>query len=599
MREGTRKIYGQVVIGSGFGGSVSALRLSEKGYDVLLVERGKRWRSDEFPEKNTSLRRFLWLPLLGFTGTWKITPTRGLIALGGAGLGGGSLLYGNTLYVPEPGIFAADYWSRSRDDWFEVLAPYYGLAQRMLGVSRSRYEGVADRILADVAEEMGRGHTFENVSIAAFQDYQESAVGGSSDPYFSGQGPIRKPCNLCAGCMVGCRFDAKNTLDRNYLYFAERNGVEVRTETEVVAIEPLPGPDGKRDGGGGYELTLRTTTGWRRRSSKVRAKGVVVAAGTMGTLKLLFDAKYRDGYLSNISDELGARIRCNSETFYSVGLDTRLAHAAGDVPVGMAVNASFKPDDITMIEPVRFSKGSDAMYFSVNVVPLTDKGGLPRPVKLLLNCLRHPLQTLRQLNPVGKTSNSVLLMIMQSADSFVHAKWRRAWTKFFRGGMTFVPEQGAGRLTTYFPIGQDVARRFARRAGGSAGNVLLDILADVPVTGHVMGGATIGAGPESGVVDDKGVVFGYENLRILDGSIIPGNLAVNPALTILALSEHAMSHVPVADAERAASIRPVEFSAPLPGSVSALDGSGDLLRQATRQSREAIPQSRIESFSPG
>jgi cholesterol oxidase len=588
MSEKSEHVYGQVVIGSGFGGSVSALRLSEKGYDVLLVERGKRWRSDAFPERNTSLSRFLWLPLLGFKGTWKITPTRRLIALGGCGLGGGSLLYGNTLYVPEPGIFAAEYWRRSRSDWFDVLAPYYGLAQRMLGVSRSRYEGVADRILADVAQEMGRGDTFENVSIAAFQDYQGSAAGGRADPYFSGQGPIRRPCNLCAGCMVGCRFDAKNTLDCNYLHFAERNGVEVRTETEVLAIEPLPGPDGERNGGGGYELTLRTTTGWWRRSCRVRAKGVVIAAGTMGTLKLLFDAKYRDGHLANISDELGARIRCNSETFYSIGLDTRRAYSAGDVPVGMAVNASFRPDDITMIEPVRFSKGSDAMYFSVNVVPLTDRGRLPRPVRLLLNCLRHPLQALRQLNPVGKTSNSVMLMIMQSADSFVHAKWRTAWTKPLRRGMTFVPERGAGRLTTYFPIGQDVARRFAVKAGGSAGNVLLDILADVPVTGHVMGGATIGDGPASGVVDDKGVVFGYRNLRVLDGSIIPGNLAVNPALTILALSEHAMSYIPVADAARAASIRPVEFCAPLPGSVSALDGSGDLLDQATRRSRANI-----------
>lgn len=599
MHAATRQMYGQVVIGSGFGGSVSALRLSEKGYEVLVVERGKRWRSDEFPARNTNLRRFLWLPLLGFTGTWKITPTRRLIALGGTGLGGGSLLYGNTLYVPEPGVFAAEHWRRSRSDWFDVLAPYYGLAQRMLGVSRSGYEGVADRILADVAREMGRDHTFENVSIAAFQDYQESAAGGHADPYFSGHGPIRKPCNLCAGCMVGCRFDAKNTLDRNYLHFAERNGVEVRTETEVSSIEPLPGPGGERDGSGGYELTLRTTTGWRRRSSKVRAMGVVVAAGTMGTLKLLFDAKYREGHLSNISEQLGARIRCNSETFYAVGLDTKRAYSASEVAVGMAVNASFKPDDITMIEPVRFSKGSDAMYFSVNVVPLTDRGRLPRPLKLLLNCLRHPVQTLRQLNPVGKSSNSVLLMIMQSADAFVHAKWRKAWTKPLRRGMTFVPEQGASRLTTYFPIGQDVARRFARRAGGSAGNVLLDILADVPVTGHVMGGAPIGAGPESGVVDDKGVVFGYQNLRVLDGSIIPGNLAVNPALTILALSEYAMSHVPVAEAARAADIRPVEFSAPLPGSVSALDGSGDLLSEATRQSRATLRQSRIESFSPG
>jgi cholesterol oxidase len=307
----------------------------------------------------------------------------------------------------------------------------------------------------------------------------------------------------------------------------------------------------------------------------------------MGTLKLLFDSKHRYGYLPEVSAELGARLRCNSETFYSVDFDTRRKFAAGDIPVGVAVNASFKPDDITMIEPVRFSKGSDAMYLSSGFVPLTDRGRLPRPVNLLLNCLRHPITTARQANPFGKTRNSVLLMIMQSADAFVHARWQPAWTRLFRSGMTIVRERGESRLTTYFPIGQEVARRYARKTGGSAGNVLLDILADVPASGHVMGGVTIGAGPDTGVVDDQGRVFGYQNLRVLDGSIIPGNLAVNPSLTILALAEHAMSRVPVADAARAQRVRPVEFSPPVPGSVSSLDGAGNLLEQATRLSRLA------------
>jgi len=253
----------------------------------------------------------------------------------------------------------------------------------------------------------------------------------------------------------------------------------------------------------------------------------------------------------------------------------------------VAVNASFRPDDITMIEPVRFSKGSDAMYLTSNVVPLTDKGSLPRQVRLLFNCLRHPVETLKLLYPFGKTRHSVLLMIMQSADAFIHARWQPAWTRLFRRGMTLVQEPGDSRLTTYFPIGQDVARRYADKAGGAAGNVLLDILADVPVSGHVMGGVTIGTGPDNGVVDDQGRVFGYRNLRVLDGSIIPGNLAVNPSLTILALAEHAMSHVPVGSAEQAARVRPVEFSAPVAGSVSTLDGEGNLLEQATRLSRAA------------
>jgi len=306
----------------------------------------------------------------------------------------------------------------------------------------------------------------------------------------------------------------------------------------------------------------------------------------MGTLELLFASKHRHGGLPGLSDQLGARVRCNSETFYSVDFDPR-RHPAGDIPVGVAVNASFKPDDITMIEPVRFSAGSDAMYLASSVVPLTDRGRLPRPLRLLLNCVRQPLRTLQLLNPFGKTRHSVLLMIMQSADAFVHARWQPAWTRLFRRGMTFVRERGAARLTTYFPIGQEVARRYASRTGGAAGNVLLDILADVPASGHVMGGASIGSGPADGVVDHAGRVFGYQDLRVLDGSIIPGNLAVNPSLTILALAEYAMSHVPVANAERAAAVPPVLFSAPVPGSISALDGTGDLLSVATALSRAA------------
>ncbi|MGL6222931.1 MAG: GMC oxidoreductase [Steroidobacteraceae bacterium] len=590
-------MYDQVVIGSGFGGSVAALRFSEKGYKVLVLERGKRWRTGDFPVTNLNLRRFLWLPRLGLTGTWKLTPTRRLVALGGSGLGGGSLLYANTAYVPDRAIFSSEHWARIRPDWYDVLLPFYGLAQRMLGVGVGRHEGVADHVLAAVAQDMGRGATYERVSMAVFQDYQADGTQGD-DPYFSGEGPLRRPCNLCAGCMVGCRFDAKNTLDRNYLHFAERNGAAIQTEAEVTAIRPLPGPQGRRDGSGGYELTVRATTGWWRKSWTVTTRGVVVSAGAIGTLQLLFNSKHKLGHLPDVSAELGSRIRCNSETFYSVEFDTKRRFKAADIPVGVAVNASFKPDDITMIEPVRFSKGSDAMYMTSNVVPLTDKGKLPRPVNLLLNCLRHPVTTLQLLNPFGKTRHSVLLMIMQSADAFIHARWQPAWTRLFRRGMTFVQERGDARLTTYFPIGQDVARRYAAKAGGAAGNVLLDILADVPVSGHVMGGVSIGTGPDNGVVDDQGQVFGYQNLRVLDGSIIPGNLAVNPSLTILALAEHAMSHVPVADARNAAAVRPILFSAPVAGSASSLDGTGNLLECATQLSRAAAARCRREFSNP-
>jgi cholesterol oxidase len=569
--------YDQVVIGSGFGGSVSALRMSEKGYKTLVLERGKRWRDADFPKTNFNLKKFIWLPRLGLTGFWQITPTRKLFALRGTGVGGGSLLYANTHYIPEPGIFSAPGWQRSRPDWYRVLAPFYGLAQRMMGVATSPFEGVADKVLHEVADDMGRGSTYELANAASFYEHQK-AVATHPDPYFSGQGPARDACNMCAGCMTGCRFNAKNTLDKNYLHFAERNGVEIRPESEVVAIVALADENGRRDGGGGYELTVVKSTGLFRRRTTIRTRGVVVSAGVMGTIKLLMEAKHGYRGLPNISDRLGAEIRCNSETFYSVTFD-RNRFKAEEIPVGMGVNASFKPDDITMIEPVRFSAGSDAMYLGVNLVPLTDKGRIARPIAMVLNCLRQPITTLKQLNPFGKTRNSVLLMIMQSADASVDARWQSAWTKLFRRGLTFIQGPASARLTTYFPIGQAVARRFAQKSGGEPANVLLDILADIPVTGHVMGGAAIGRNAGDGVIDDTGEVFGYRNLRVLDASVIPGNLAVNPSLTILAVSEYAMSRVPELPGAKPPRI---QFSAPLPGSVSLLTGEGDLWAEAIR-----------------
>jgi cholesterol oxidase len=576
--------FDQVVIGSGFGGSVSALRLSEKGYKTLVLERGKRWSSADFPKTNFNLRKFIWAPRLGLTGFWQITPTRKLIGLRAAGVGGGSLLYANTHLVPEPEIFSAPGWQRSRQDWYRALEPFYGLAQRMMGVATSPFEGVADKVLHEVAKDMGRGDTYELANAASYYAHQK-AVATDADPYFSGEGPARDACTMCAGCMTGCRFNAKNTLDKNYLHFAERNGVVIRPESEVVRIEALPDENGRRDGGAGYELTVVKSTGQVRRRTTIRTRGVVVSAGVLGTVKLLMEAKHRCNGLERISDRLGVEIRCNSETFYSIGFDMS-RFKAEEIPMGMGVNAAFKPDDITMIEPVRFSAGSDAMYLSVNQVPLTDKGRIPRPIALLLNCVRHPITTLRQLNPFGKTRNSVLLMIMQSADASVDARWQSAWTKLYRRGLTFIQGPASARLTTYFPIGQKVARLFAQKTGGEPANVLLDILADIPVSGHVMGGVAIGGNADDGVVNDKGEVFGYQNLRVLDASIIPGNLAVNPSQTILALSEFAMSHVPEMPGDKP---QPVRFSPPLPGSVSMLTGHGDLLSQAIGMQRTASP----------
>lgn len=578
--------YDQVVIGSGFGGACSALRFSEKGYKVLVLEKGKRWKEQDFPETNWNFKKYLWAPKLGMTGPWQITPTRKVVALHGAGVGGGSLIYANTHYIPKPDIFKAPQWTRSRDDWYESLQPFYALAQRMLGTSTGRYEGPADKVLKDVAKDLQREDTYELVNTGVYYDDQKKASANPSEPYFQGKGPARESCDLCARCMIGCPKNAKNTLEKNYLYFAERNGVEIRAESEVTRIEALPNAQGQRDGSAGYELTIKHSTSWSSRTYTIRCKGVTLSAGVLGTLKLLMQSKYRDSTLPNISEQLGREVRTNSETFYSVGFDTKDNFKEKDISKGLSITSAFKPDDVTTIEPVRFNRGSDSTWLTFSFVPLTNAGGIPRALRLLVNILTKPLTFLRLINPVGKTKNSSILMIMQSEDSYVHAKWKRAWTRLFRRGLTVEQEPGDRKLTNYFDVGQDVAQRYSEKAKGDVGNVALDILVNTPLTAHIMGGVPIAKSPDQGVVNEAGEVYGYQNLRVLDGSIIPGNLAVNPSLTILALSEYAMSKVPMYNKEKASTIEPVLFSEALPGMASSMKGSGDLLAEALRMSEQ-------------
>jgi len=580
--------FDQIVIGSGFGGSCSALRLSEKGNRVLVLEKGKRWSERDFPDTSWNFKKYLWAPKLGMTGPWQITPTRKVVALHGAGVGGGSLIYANTHYIPKPEIFDAPQWTRSRNDWHSSLQPFYALAQRMLGTSSGRFEGIADKILHDVARDMGKEDTYELVNTGVYFRDQQEATENPEEPYFQGEGPKREACKLCARCMIGCPHNAKNTLEKNYLYFAERNGVEIRSESEVTRIEALPNASGVNDGSGGYQVTVLTGSGWKRSRYTLKTRGVVLSAGVIGTLKLLMRSKYQDQTLPEISDLLGREVRTNSETFYSVGFDTQNSYNEEDVSKGIAISSAFKPDPVTTIEPVRFNKGSDSTWLTFSFIPLTSAGGIPRILRLLINILRQPLTTLRLLNPIKKSRNSNLLMIMQSEDSYVHAKWKRAWTKLFRKQLTIEQEQGDKKLTTYFPVGQEVAQRYAQKSKGDAGNVALDIVMNAPLTAHIMGGVPIAKNKDEGVVNEAGEVFGYENLRVLDGSIIPGNLAVNPSLTILALSEYAMSTVPVFNDERANSIKPILFSEALPGMASSMKGSGNLLAEALRRSQDRL-----------
>ncbi len=574
--------YDQIVVGSGFGGACSALRLSEKGHRVLVLEKGRRWQDQEFSDNSWNLKKFLWAPRLGLTGNLQITFTNKITALQGVGVGGGSLVYANVHLIPKDEVFESEAWSRIHPDWKQRLMPFYGLAQRMIGVTKSRYENQADEALKETARRMGRDETYQTVNTGVLFPEEPGDMSGKDrgDPYFSGQGPDRNSCRSCGGCTMGCRHNAKNTLEKNYLWFAERNGVEIRAESEVTRIEPLPNEQGMRNGSAGYELTVQNSIGLIKKRYKLRTRGVVLSAGVFGTVPFLLKARDVDRTLPGISQELGRRVRTNSETLIVNTCKFPDPNGQpGEICVGPTITSMFDPDDETRIEINRFPRYGDATFALQSAVPLTDsQGQIPRPVSMLINIIRQPLKTLRMLNPVGKSRNSIIFLVMQTKDTFVHVKATRPWYKFFRFAWSLFQDAQDRPLSNYFPVAHEAARHYVDAAGGGdAGNVATEILTGAPSTAHLMGGVGIGTGPENGVVDDSGQVFGYQNLRVIDGSLIPGNLGVNPSLTILALAEYAWSQVPVYDQERAAEFKPIQFSKPLPGQVSQLREDGDLL----------------------
>jgi len=574
--------FDQIVVGSGFGGACSALRLSEKGHRVLVLEKGRRWKDKDFSNNSWNLKKFLWAPRIGLTGSMQLTFTNKITALGGVGVGGGSLVYANVHLIPKDEVFESEAWTRVHSDWKERLLPFYGLAQRMIGVTKNQYENKADVALAETARRMGREDTYQTVNTGVlFPENPDDMSGqGRGDPYFAGDGPDRNSCRFCGGCTMGCRHNAKNTLEKNYLWFAERNGAEIRAESEVVHLEPLANDQGQRDGTGGYELTVQNSIGLIKKRYKLRARGVVLSGGVFGTVPFLLKARDVDLTLPNISQELGRRVRTNSETL--IVNTCKFPDEQGkqtEICTGPTITSMFDPDDETRIEINRFPRYGDATFAFQSAVPLTDsRGGIPRPVSMLINIIKQPLKTLRMLNPVGKSRNSIIFLVMQTKDSYVHVKSKRPWYRLFRFAWTLFQDSQDRPLSNYFPVAHEAARHYVDAAGGGdAGNVATEVLTGAPTTAHIMGGVGIGSGPENGVVDETGQVFGYENLRVIDGSLIPGNLGVNPSLTILALAEYAWSKVPVYDEDRSAQIRPVEFSAPLAGQVSELKESGDLL----------------------
>ena len=516
-----------IVVGSGFGGSVSALRLAEKGYSVAVLECGSRFRDEDFAESTLrNPRRYFFAPKLGMRGVLRMTFFKDVFVVSGSGVGGGSLGYANTLYRARSAFFEDPQWAELAN-WETELAPHYKTAERMLGVTEYEGIGPADVLLKEYGDEIGVGETFTNTRVGVFFDQPGKEV---ADPYFGGEGPDRTGCVRCGNCMVGCRHGAKNTLVKNYLWFAEKLGVKIIPERQVTEIRPL----GAADGSGGYLVSSERSGAWvRRRREILTARGVVVAAGALGTNQLLANCKHR-GSLPRISERLGAVVRTNAESIQAVTApdDSR------DFSRSIAITSSIYPDPDTHIEVVTYGEGGDAL--SATFTTMTGAGTkLSRPLKWLAAMLRHPLQTLRLLVPFKWSRRTVILLVMQTVDAAMHLQPKR---KLFGGGVRLQTEQDPLRPNpTFIPAAEQVTRWFAKHTGGIAQSALTESVRNIPSTAHILGGAVVGAGPETGVVDGSNRVFGYKNLMVCDGAAIPANPGVNPSLTITAKAEHAMS----------------------------------------------------------
>jgi len=509
-----------IVVGSGFGGSVAALRLREKGYRVTVLEAGRRFTDEELPATSWNVRRFLWAPRLGLRGIQRISKVGGVVVLAGAGVGGGSLNYANTLYQPPEPFFRDRQWGHITD-WHAELAPWYEQARRMLGVVQNPVRTAADEVLSEVADDMGVGHTFRPTPVGVFFGRDGAVEPGVTvpDPFFGGAGPGRTGCTQCGSCMTGCRVGAKNTLVKNYLHLAEQAGASVVPDTTAVAVRPL-------DGGGYAVDTIRTGSWSRRPSSTYTAPQVVLAAGTLGTQRLLH--RMRDtGTLPGLSARLGVLTRTNSESL--LGAQTRKVDQ--DFSRGVAITSSFHPDAETHIEPVRYGRGSNLMGLLQTVMTDGD-GRLPRWLKALGVIVRDPVAFLRILTPHRWSERTIITLVMQTKDNSLTTYTRR-------GRLT--ARQGHGEPNpTWIPVGNEATRRVAEKINGIPGGTLGELV-NIPMTAHFIGGCAIGDSPETGVVDPYHRLYGHPGIHVVDGSTISANLGVNPSLTIVAQAERAFA----------------------------------------------------------
>ncbi|MGE5180796.1 MAG: GMC oxidoreductase [Acidobacteriota bacterium] len=516
-----------VVVGSGFGGSVSACRLAEKGYSVCVIEMGKRWRAEDFPKSTWNLRRWIWRPRLGLYGFYDMRPFQHVMILCGNAVGGGSITYANTLLVPPEIVWREGSW-KGLADWEHEMPAHFASAKRMLGVTENQILGDADTMLHEIAKKQGFGDTFYKTDVAVY--FGEGPGKEHPDPFFGGEGPARSGCIGCGGCMVGCRYNAKNTLDKNYLYFAEQRGAKVLEQTRVVDVRPR----GAADGSDGYVLTIeRSTARVFKQRRTITARHVVLSGSALGTMDLLLKMK-ETGALPNLSDRLGHDVRTNSESILGV----RFPGARFDMSKGIAIGSGIHIDRFTHIEATRYPKGSDVLGLIATM--LVDGKGRMRILKWLASAFRHPIRFARAAWPFGFARETLILLVMQTIDATLRMRRKRRWFWPFERQLA----TDGQRIPTNIPQANAFARRAAEDFGGIPITSTSEILLDMPMTAHCIGGCVMGADAEHGVIDESHRVFGYHNLYVVDGSAVGANLGVNPSLTITALAERAMTKIP-------------------------------------------------------
>lgn len=525
----TKQHYDWVIVGSGFGGSVSALRLAERGYSVLVIEKGKRYSREDFPKTNWNLRKWLWMPSLGFRGIFQMSFMAHATIYHGVGVGGGSLVYANTLPTPTDEFFEAESWAHLAQ-WKTELAPHYDTARRMLGAAENPMVTRGDEVLESIAEDLGRSEHFHPTTVAVY--FGESGK-EAPDPYFEGEGPARVGCTGCGACMTGCRVGAKNTLDQNYLYLAQGKGVEVLPETEVLAVRPRPG------GEGGYRVETQASMGWRRPKRNFTADRVVFAGGVMGTVPLLLRLREDPAALPNLSPRVGDFVRTNNEALLAVVSPNR----EEDFSKGVAITSILHTDEHSHIEPVRYGSGSG--FFRTLVLPYSPGStAIGRVLGAAREFARRPVTWLKVAVLPDFAKQSQILLYMRTLESTLRMRLGRGVRTGFRRGLVTELDEGEQAPSAFMDTATDLAKRWAAKVGGVTVAVLTETLLGVPSTAHILGGCCMSDSPESGAIDPLHRLHGYDGLYVIDGAAISANPGVNPSLTITALAERAMAAIP-------------------------------------------------------